>query len=59
MSAPVEVEEDAVPLVVTIAPDVFTLAILALPSWMVLAVFVVALLPSAMELVTLPETSAP
>ena len=45
-------------LVVTIAPDVFTLAILALPSWMVLATDVDAPDPIAAELETSPMTLA-
>ena len=58
ISAPVAVEEAAVLLVDTIAPAVLTFTILPLPSCMVLADPVEAPLPSAMELVTLPETSA-
>ena len=59
ISAPVVVEEVAVALVDTKAPEVFTLVMELLPSCMVLATPVPAPLPSAMELVTLPDTLAP
>ena len=58
ISAPVEVEEAAVALVDTKAPEVFTFVTLVLPSCMVLAVELVAPLPIADALETLPVTLA-
>ena len=59
ISAPVVVEEAAVLLVDTKAPEEFILVMELLPSCMVLAVEAEALYPMAVELETLPDMLAP